>query len=62
MHPLGPVNKKAGVQLAMDFQSLCMNKMHRALPTISRFVPKKVFWGFVTAWRLAGVPTRRSPF
>jgi len=43
MHPLGPVNKKAGVQLVMDFQSLCMNRLRRALPTISHFVPKKVF-------------------
>ncbi len=28
---------------------------------MKRLMEKIVFWGFVTAWRLATVPTRRSP-
>src|ERR1700691_2803071 len=28
---------------------------------MKRLIEKIVFWGFVTAWRLASVPTRRSP-
>ena len=31
------------------------------LRPISRLIAKKVLLGFVTAWRLAGWPTRRSP-
>ena len=28
---------------------------------MKRLIEKIVFWGFVTAWRFATVPTRRSP-
>src|SRR5436189_5337426 len=28
---------------------------------MKRLIEKTVFWGLVTAWRLATVPTRRSP-
>ncbi len=28
---------------------------------MKRLIEKIVFWGLVTAWRLATVPTRRSP-
>ena len=28
---------------------------------MNRLIEKIVFWGFVTAWRLAGVPTSRWP-
>src|SRR6202011_2361793 len=32
-----------------------------SLRPMKRLVEKIVFWGLVTAWRLATVPTRRSP-
>ena len=32
-----------------------------SLRPMKRLIEKTVFWGLVTAWRLATVPTRRSP-
>src|SRR6476661_3922752 len=32
-----------------------------SLRPMNRLIEKTVFWGLVTAWRLATVPTRRSP-
>src|SRR3954462_7602955 len=52
--PFGPLTTLYGT---MDSSSLTS----RSLRPMKRLIEKTVFAGFVTAWRLATVPTRRSP-
>src|SRR3954467_11044662 len=40
---------------------VCSSLTSPALRPMKRLIEKTVFCGFVTAWRLAGVPTRRWP-
>src|SRR3712207_6688247 len=52
--PLGPAMTLYGTMLSSSRTSASLRPM-------KRLIEKIVFVGFVTAWRLATVPTRRSP-
>src|SRR5436189_62935 len=52
--PFGPLTTLNGTIVSSSFTSACLRPM-------KRLIEKTVFSGFVTAWRFATVPTRRSP-
>ena len=52
--PLGPETTSYGTMVCSSDTSLALRPM-------KRLIEKTVFCGLVTAWRLAGVPTRRWP-
>ncbi len=52
--PLGPVTTLKGTIVSSSFTSASLRPM-------KRLMENTVFSGLVTAWRLATVPTRRSP-
>src|SRR5947199_1899430 len=52
--PLGPATTLYGTIASSSRTSPSLRPM-------KRLIEKTVFWGFVTAWRLATVPTSRSP-
>src|SRR6478672_13357932 len=52
--PFGPAATSYGT-------IFCSSDTSEALRPMKRLIEKTVFLGFVTAWRLAGVPTRRWP-
>ena len=52
--PLGPATTSYGTIVSSSLTSASLRPMNR-------LIEKIVFSGFITAWRLATVPTRRSP-
>ena len=52
--PFGPLTTLNGTIVSSSFTSAALRPM-------KRLMEKTVFSGLVTAWRLATVPTRRSP-
>ena len=52
--PLGPASTLYGTIVSSSLTSASLRPM-------KRLIEKIVFSGFITAWRLATVPTRRSP-
>src|SRR5213078_5014234 len=52
--PLGPATTLYGTIASSSRTSASLRPM-------KRLIEKTVFWGLVTAWRVATVPTRRSP-